>query len=115
MRDLLTGLMKSKIAHGVRFLSLNGRQNLVFSVVAGSLLFMAPISLALSLLTFKVAELQAGIGLCVLPLLFIIALLLYKGAPADLRKYYVVYLMRITVWVVVMVFIFFSPPQMPRF
>ena len=77
---------------------------------------MAPISLLFGLLRFPLAKTQAGIGLCVLPLLILVTFMLFNGAPADLKMFYRAQLVRISIWfVVILVLLLNHPLPMPTF
>lgn len=101
---------------GFYFLAVKGEGNLVYSALAGLLLFMAPVSVILSLLSLDQARLQAGIGVVVLPLLLILNWYLLRRSPSALRKYYKRNSARIIFWLLIVVSIYvFHPISMPRF
>ena len=101
---------------GFYFFPVRGKHNLVFSVVSGCLLFMAPLSLLFGLLRFPVAKTQAGIGLCVLPLLIMVALMLLNNAPAELKPFYRAQVVRSGIWLVAtLLLLLYHPLPMPTF
>jgi hypothetical protein len=101
---------------GFYFFPVQGQHNLVFSVVAGSLLFMAPMSLLFGLLRFPATKLQAGIGSCVLPILILVIIMLFRSAPQEKRRYYRVQLLRTSIWLAIILFLLITfPLNMPTF
>lgn len=101
---------------GFYFLTVKGRQNLLFSIISGALLFMAPLCFLLALFNFSQARVQTGIGLCVLPVFLFITYLAQQKAPGELRSYYHVQLLRAGTWLLLSVALFLALPfDMPRF
>src|SRR3954464_11138475 len=64
---------------GFYFFPVRRQHNLVFSVISGCLLFMAPVSLLFGLLRFPVAKFQSGIGCCVLPMLILVTIMFFRN------------------------------------
>jgi hypothetical protein len=101
---------------GFYFLAVRGRQNLVFSIVTGVVLFMAPVCLVLALFNFAQARVQTGAGICVLPVFLFITYLAQQKAPQELRPYYHAQLLRTGAWLLISIVLFLSLPlDMPRF